>query len=276
MTGILITLEMDPMAHIKKANEDGDLLEQAIQTALQNLAEDKGGELAKIIHRILSANMERGRLQVFLERNEDNAPGDYVRVISECYAKLNAYVHQVQVEKTEEVWNPLFRKMQHWAYSWWLKHNFPPGVETFLIAQDCAAEAAAALVNAHFPFDTDFEAWAVVLVQYICLQKISQLNRLKSIPDYNLVELDEALTDKSGFADSNQENQDNIRDQLIEAIEHYINGLRKQVILMHYFDGLPFYEIAERLGRSRNAIYKAHFDALESLRKLLSQKVDIN
>lgn len=276
MTGIFIIPVAVLMALINKFNEGETLLEQAIQTALQNLSADMGAELATVIRRILTANIERGRLQVFLERSEDNTPGDYVRVISDYYIKLGAYVHQVQVEKAEEVWNPLFLKMQHWAYSWWLKHNFSYGEETFFIAKDCAAEAAATLVNAHFPFDTDFEAWAFVLVQHICLQKISQLNRSKSIPDYSLVELDEALTDKSTIPYVNQGRQENIRDQLFEAIEQSSNDLRKQVILMHYFEDLPFHEIADRLGRSRNVIYKAHFDALENLRKLLSQKEDIN
>ncbi len=50
---------------------------------------------------------------------------------------------------------------------------------------------------------------------------------------------------------------------------------RKQVVLLRYFESYTFQQIALKLDKSDNAIYKLHFDALNNLRKIWESSQDI-
>jgi RNA polymerase sigma factor (sigma-70 family) len=73
----------------------------------------------------------------------------------------------------------------------------------------------------------------------------------------------EALSNPSGTIQSDK------RLDLLDAIDQLSSEDRRTIILLYYFEGKDFDEIAEVLDRTKNALYKLHFDALENLRKIL-------
>lgn len=221
-------------------------------------------ELAVKLRPVLLANLDRGRVETFT--GDDLARvGEYVQRIREHYERLHNYLHAVQDERSGLVWEPLFAKLHTWAYNFLLRKNFYPGQETSDIAQARAADAAMRLIEAHFPYDTEFEPWAYTIVTMSCLHFFRDATRKSAIPSQNLVELDETLPDITAFLQDGDDHAD-----LPEAIAR-LSEARRQVINLYYFEGLPLPEIAEAMGKTPGAIHSLHFNALADLRKILGQ-----
>jgi RNA polymerase sigma factor (sigma-70 family) len=67
------------------------------------------------------------------------------------------------------------------------------------------------------------------------------------------------------------------RKQMVQdAVDQLPTEQKRLVIRMRYFQGYAFREIADHLGKTINAIYKSHFDALEDLEKILRKDFDLD
>ena len=225
-------------------------------------------ELANKLWPVLLANLDRERVENFAGADPART-GEYVQRVREYYEQLHNYLYAVQNERSRLVWEPLMDKLQTWAYNFLLRKNFYPGRETRDVAQECAAEAAIMILNAHFPYDTEFEPWAYTIVTMACLHFFRKETKKSRVPENQLVELDETLPDLSTFLQNG-----NATDDLLPAISQLVEA-RRQVIHLHYFAGFSLPEIAERMGKSPGAIYSLHFNALADLRKILSQNRNI-
>lgn len=126
--------------------------------------------------------------------------------------------------------------------------------------------ASEQLLTARFPYDTEVEAWACVLVQNVCR---GYLRRERKVPDT----LDDALIEHlSGLSQAEGEHRRKLQLELLDAIEQISSVDRRRIITLHYFQGLSLPEIARKMGRSMNATYKLHFDALAELGKIWGTK----
>ena len=67
-----------------------------------------------------------------------------------------------------------------------------------------------------------------------------------------------------------------LRLDLLADIDQLASEARKQIILLHYFEGYSLPQIASKLDKSDNAVYKLHFDALNNLRKIWDNSRDKN
>lgn len=222
-------------------------------------------KLAASIRSILHANLDRGRVETFVGADFSRVD-QYVKRVADQYTKLSPYIFATQKNMADDVWQPLFKKLQAWAYNFLLMKNFFPGSETQAIADECAANAAMHILNAHFPYDTEFEPWAYTIVTMSCLRFFRDGTKKSIIPPQNLVELDEQLP---ALDITNLIERDDQNDLLTVLSE--LSEARRQVIQLHYFEAMSLPEIAEVMKKSVGAIYCLHFNALEDLRKILGK-----
>jgi len=59
-----------------------------------------------------------------------------------------------------------------------------------------------------------------------------------------------------------------LRHDLQRAVEELPTEARREFIHLYYFKQYSFDEVADRMDKNKNALYKLHFDALENLREI--------
>jgi RNA polymerase sigma factor (sigma-70 family) len=251
-----------------RTNVESETLHYQLEQALERLAKIRGDELARQIRPILLTNLDRGRIQRFLEGNPDQVQA-YVSQVADCFSTLHTYLQRLQTERDPEVWQPLYERMQTWAYNFFLRKNFAADDHTREIAIECAAEAAIHLLNSHFPYDTDFNPWAHILVQNTCRKFIHNSLKKSIVPQEKQVELEDDLADLKDPPLEVQMLMTELGAELDSALAQ-LSEARRNVIRMLYFDGMELEEIAQKLGKSMGAVYSLHFNALGDLRKILS------
>lgn len=248
---------------------DEEAVAATLHQAIQIVAIQRGEDFAHSITPIILANLDRGRVQHFLDNAENRRPEEYVWRVVEFYEKWQPYLYQIQAERLTDLWLPLYDKLKWWAYNYLCRQKFPPSHnEKQEMAADCAAAAAAQLLNARFPYDTDFDPWAYVLLQTVTLKQLHRRyaeapDEMHQIDDWDAWEGVWPQLSTPGPEDSVE-----LRHTLLTAVDQLTSDARKQIILMRYFEQMTFPEIATALNRSSSAIHKLHFDALQNLRKI--------
>jgi RNA polymerase sigma factor (sigma-70 family) len=245
-----------------------------IERILKSLAEEKGEEIAGMIKPIILTNLERGRIHGFAE-GDLHRIGEYIQRVTYLYLNLQPYLHQLQFEKENELWGPLFEKMRSWAYYFLVRKSFTANKATQDIASECATEAAINMLRAYFPYDTDFDPWAHVIVQNTCRKYIHSRMKKSAIPEDSIVDVeDEVLELSDPPVDNRHGSGDEAEENLLKALEK-LSNLRRQVIELIYFEELSHKEAAQKMGKSLGAIYSLQFNALQDLRKILNKNGDI-
>lgn len=246
-----------------------DTLQRELEKAFESLAKQKDIDLAAKIRSILQANWDRKRVQKFVEGNPSSLD-EYVRRVVEKFGVLNTYIHQLQIERADDIWDPLLKNMQKWAYRFLVRQGYDANKTTWEHAKECADDAARSILIAYFPYDTDFEPWARVVVRNACLKFIRSAASDPPVLEESLEDLEDTLRIFSGSAFQDEDRRANEQSDLFAAIEK-LSGARRQVIEMKYFQDLSPIEIATKLGKSVRAIHSLQFRALEDLRKILTQ-----
>jgi RNA polymerase sigma factor (sigma-70 family) len=247
---------------------ESETLHHQLEQALERLAETRGDELARQVKPILLANLDRGRIQRFLDGNPDQIQA-YVWQVADSFSTLHAYLQKLQTKRDPEAWSPLYERMQTWAYNFFLRKNFAADDRTREIAIECANEAAMQLLNSHFPYDTDFDPWAHILVQNTSRKFIHNSLKKSIVPQEKQVDLEDDLADLNDPSLEAQMLMTELGVELDSALAQ-LSEARRDVIRMLYFDGMEMEEIAQKLGKSVGAVYSLHFNALGDLRKILS------
>ncbi|MCA9950133.1 MAG: sigma-70 family RNA polymerase sigma factor [Anaerolineales bacterium] len=249
--------------------------EPQIEQALMVVALQKGVRFSREIRPIILANLDKGRVQFFLDKSEDYQVEDYVWHVAVHYEQWQPYLHQLQVMGDAVAWDSLYIKLQKWAYNHLLRKNFPGSLETrFQDAVDCAGMAAGRLLNARFPYDTAFDPWAHTLLQFVIAKHINkeykklneQIVELDAFEGWTELFVDPKTLDAAQLFDYRQE--------LLAAIDQLTSEARKEVIWRHYFEGRSLKEIASIMDKSPGAVHKLHFDALKALRKIWNSSRD--
>ena len=245
-----------------------------IEEALRSLSEQKGDEIVRRIRPILYANLDRGRIQGFIDGEIDRVR-DYVWRVADGYVNLSPYITKLQVERATSVWEPLYNQMQIWAYKFFIRKGFSANTTTREIAAECAIEASINVLGAHFPYDTEFERWVHVIVQNACRRFIRKETKKSIVPQQSMISLEDILNTIEDPKFGNQEHQNALKGDLMEAISQLSNA-RRRVIELKYFDELSFEEIAGVMKKTVGAIHSLHFNALQDLRKILSRNRNNN
>lgn len=147
-------------------------------------------------------------------------------------------------------------------------------------AEDCAQEALIAVMN-HLPDfrgDSKFTTWAYKFAINIALMtsrherwKGVSLDQLSSGEDGSLAEW--MKQDKApGLAPDQSALQGEVGEIIREVIEHDLTDKQRQILVLVVFHEVPMDEVVQRLGTSRNAIYKTLHDARRKLKKGLQAR----
>jgi hypothetical protein len=149
-------------------NNDFAKLEAALMSALRDAGRFLEQETVEQIAAILRANLQKGRVQMFVESSK-MAPHDYVWLVMDKYKRLRPLLVNLQVDQSTEAITSLYEKMQLWAYNYLLQQGYPSdAVTTWTITLMCAQTAISLALSSSFPYDTDIEAWAIVFVRMSC------------------------------------------------------------------------------------------------------------
>jgi RNA polymerase sigma factor (sigma-70 family) len=246
-----------------------ETLAAALHEAIQLATGQKGDPLPHAITAIVMSNLARGRVQYFLDSSENHQPAEYIRRVVEMYEKWHPYLYQIQEERSPDLWLTLYDQLKRWAYHVLSRKNYAVSPEErWQKAEDCATAAAIQLLNARFPYDTDFDPWAYVLLQTVTLKELHRQYAETAVDHRSIDHGDEEAGQWSQLSEPGPDNTVELRQALLKAVGHLASDARKQIILMHYFEQMSFPEIATALNRSVSAIHKLHFDALQNLRKI--------
>lgn len=236
------------------------------QRALRQLARQKGEQLAGQIAPILFTNLRFERPQRYARRHHDKPPDDYFNRVVALYEQWSGYLYQLQQEKSDGAWLPLYQKLTTWAR---YDLNRVPYGSWVGQAEDMAQEAVAVLMTARFPYDTDFDAWARVILRNTraAAQKRSQFHRISWT---SWEDQAEAVT-ATGLMGKMEETI-TMHQDLLRAIETMGHDGRQRLILLRYFEGLSYAEMSQIMEKSLSALYKLHFEAIEELQDSLLRK----
>jgi RNA polymerase sigma factor (sigma-70 family) len=245
-------------------------LEEALEEGLKLEAASQGKQVAQALRLIIAANLRSGRVGYFLDEVEGREPAEYVSRVTGFYEALSLYLHQVQVEKLDEVWRPLFEKLQRWIYNFLLNNHFAAGPHTHQRAVEYATEAAVALLTAHFPYDTSFDAWAFILARNVTCKLLKQSKRNGRTTD-EAVPFDEEMIHFRYLRSEPDRKRWDLRRDLLDAVDALSSEVRREIILRHYFENLSLPEIAAELNQPIHTVYQEHFRSRKELRKILGQ-----
>jgi RNA polymerase sigma factor (sigma-70 family) len=227
-------------------------------------------EIGAKIGLIVMDNWADGRVEKFFESKTEETAHDYICRVVNYYQ--TCWMVVTKIESADfEAWKCLLEKLRKWAYVFLRNKGLPHHLDLIQIANDCANDAGGRLMNIRFPFDVHYDSWCCRVVHNVCYNYIRQHAEKIKYVDLNmdLSETDEWLR---GLSIPDATNGSEMRLDLLGDIEQLNSEDRKRFIMLYYFEGRSFAEIAEILERTHNALYKLHFDSLENLRKILGEK----
>jgi RNA polymerase sigma-70 factor (ECF subfamily) len=254
--------------------EKYNLLQNQIEEILASLADQEGEDFVCQVKPILMKNIERKRLDAFLDGDYDHLE-EYIQKVIGKYRTWHNYIYNLQVERDFTQWSMLSVKLTNIAYKYFRRKNFDNSFHTHEIAEECASKAAEVILFASFPYDTDLEAWIVQIVQNKCLKFMSEEMQKRKIPANMQLELDDELECVDDFPDPlSQLEEQEITSAIKEALAQ-LPAMRREALILKYFDGLSPKEISDKLGKSVDAVYLLQFNGLKELRKILSTNRNI-
>ena len=244
-----------------------------MERALKGVAQKHGVPFANCIRLIVQENSEKGRLDRFIEGNPPETVSNYVWLVVGGYLQWHEYIEQMQQEKSEDVWRPLSEKLEHWAYHFLLRKGFHPGIETQELAQEYTSEAAMAVLQAPFPYDTELDAWLQQIVIYACCNQIEAWRRQKALEK----KVAQALEDEKPLKNSKAGIEHHVSSEedkqvLYEAIQQLPNPKMRQVLWLRYYGEISSQEIAQVIGSSYRYVDKLHWQAKQLLGKKLTDQ----
>lgn len=253
--------------------EDIELI-AALEEALEGIVEEEPLMIATI-RAIVFNNLVICRVNNFLDNGTVSNPKEYVLRVADHYKEWHLYIRRLQVEQNHQLWIELLDTLEKWARGFLKRLNFPPGRDRDQAARDCAADAGSILANKRFPFDVHFDSWASTVLRYVCLRHVEMLwNKNKPQQNESTADIDHQMRSTIDPEVTDSFRQFERRFDLLNAIEQMASEARKQFILLYYFEQKSFDEIAIIMGKSKNTLYKLHYDSLDDLGKILGEKRD--
>lgn len=246
---------------------DQETINHGLHQALNQLAVSCGENFTAEVASIVWKNKESGRVEWYLKNNKTSQPGDYVQRVAYYYTELYSYLYSLQIVKEEIAWAILYPKLFGWAKS--ILSKYCQGYNNlYEITQDVTQKTFIAIVEATFPYDTDFNPWAYLVVRNIALGH-THFDTIYKEPDANSLESIDFKLHQLGSSVEEQV----IKENEIKALHEAITCLpykQRQFIELYYLELKSYQEIAEITGSKNNTLYKLHFDALKTLGKILS------
>jgi hypothetical protein len=160
----------DP-ANGRDNSNGGDEMDQArLENTFKQVADQRGAEVAAAVRLIIQRNLRSGRLHTVLAYLDNYTLEDYVWRVADRYQNPGPYLVGGPEQQQPYSWETLFPVLQRWAYNWYLDRGF-----TDPVARDRASagarQAALLIIGRSFPYDTEFDVWALTLLRQACAGK---------------------------------------------------------------------------------------------------------
>lgn len=252
-----------------QSHEDG--IDRRIKEEIERLKRENP-DIGDVIGSIVLINHSEGRVEKFLESGTTQTVEEYFQRVVRYYQECHELIKKLESNDPSS-WELFLQKLGKWAYNFLRKKGVPVEVGRYQIADDCAHEAGARLANIRFPYDVHYDSWACRVAHNVCLNYIRRHTEKLDVIDIDLTETADWL---EAFSIPSDTKRTDNRLDLLDAIDELNSEDRKKFIHLYYFEGEDFDEIAKILNRTKNALYKLHFDALENLRKILQERGDNN
>lgn len=256
----------------KHADEIGVALEQA----LAELATRHSPDFVNEIRPIVEASHRACRISRVLRHGDPDSVMEYLERVVTYYPDERERLKELLVDKTAEAWEALNTQARKIAWGY-LKRTLP-GRPTHTLKNDVeriVGETMISVLEENYHYDTGFDRWLTVVVINQARKEIDR----KIVPRNGEIEVDAYDNWLENLEQLRYETNPKIielRYDLEKAIKCIPSKLHRQVIELRYVHGLTPAEIADRLDRSANSIYKAHHLALKRLRELLLNNEEEN
>lgn len=248
-------------------------------------------DVAQRIAEIVAENLASGRAQRVVGAWEQGSTGAGESAPQLPCSLLAAYrerVTAIYLQEHERVaalaqgehaaWGVLFQQLAQRAYHMLLCTGVA-AEQAQLEACDFAQQACETIFRQRFPYDVPFDAWATLILKNHIRWRDARSQDLTD-RDPGVLSLDclgrgggegdlslhDLLADPSGASAFDCVE---VQERLLQAIGQLRSRAQQQVIIDTFFYELDDGEIAERLGKSRNAVQILRHRALKGLREIL-------
>lgn len=248
------------------ADQDGDIQRFLLLTLQETADKEHISVFFPALEAIVTKNKERGRFNWYLDQNPKHTVQTYVEKVVHQYMAQHDYIEALQIHKSIPAWTALQEKSRILAYKYLYRWGFS-GEESTLVADDVAQEACMEILFAHYPYDSNFDAWITVLVHNVC-RKHAQRMRAEGKMQADLSHANLEIKALSSQAHELELKLSAAKEDVMGAIQQ-LSQIQQDVILSHYMMGKSLAGIADESGVPANVIHKRHHDALKRLRKIL-------
>ena len=250
----------------------------------KRVARRKAGSSARLearVAQLVKQNVDGGRferLNAARARPRALTLTEYVDRVIEHVLREDARVQALE-QGDEGQWNRLrelfyrraCRKIQ----------PYRSGDEANTAAWDFAQQACLVVFEAPYPFDVAFEAWATTILNNLVLAHYTRspdaLNRLRPADSLDSPHPTEDGSD--GFLGDLLANPHSLvpfekienLETLLKAVNQLSSHAQRRVIIATFLEELDDAQIAEELGRGRQAIYNLRKRALGRLKQILGE-----
>jgi RNA polymerase sigma factor (sigma-70 family) len=227
---------------------------------------------------ILHKNLSNGRWQR-ATRGKDNLTDEDLRQYAQRVAKRYWIERETIIglsSSNPSLWRDLHDKLKQHALNTCTRYGVPLGRAKNL-ASDHAQEACEIILCNHYPCDVPFDAWAGRILINCVLQKLQRSTDLmdrETFVEPSIEDLWDARRSDQVLLNTAQPATEDLETYtlLLDAIERLPSEAQRQVILLEFFFDWEAEQIAEKLGRTPQAVYNLKYRALQKLREILDRK----
>lgn len=227
---------------------------------------------------ILHKNLSNGRWQR-ATCGKDHLTDEDLRQYAQRVAKRYWIEREMIIglaSNNDGLWQTLYRKLEQRAFYACMRYGVPrPRAENQ--APDHAQEACKIIFRSHYPCDVPFNAWAGRILINCVLQKLQRSTDLmdrETFVEPSVEDLWDSQRSDQAPLNAAQPMVDDLEmyTLLLDAIERLPSEAQRQVILLEFFFDWDAEQIAEKLGRTTQAVYNLKYRALQKLREILDLK----
>jgi len=235
------------------------------------------------IFRIVQANQNNGRFHRFATRRSPHNAltlAGYVDILLFHFGREYVRIDLLENGDAAE-WERLRNFLARRAYR--IVQRFRNGADVLAETLDFAHETCLVIFNECYPFDVSFDAWATTILKNLILTRYTRgtdiidrsgttesLDASHVSDDGAVSTLGELFADGQSLAPFEKIENQTI---LLDAIALLQSPAQRQVIQDTFLRELDDAQIAQRLGKSRQAVYNLRHRALVRLKRILTHQI---
>lgn len=245
---------------------DSQQLWEALSKALDTLETEYGSQIIGEVRPVVRTSHQKRRVHKVLERNPDWTALTYARHVTVTYLENRERLYRLRVLHDEATWQPLLIMLRTTAVRELIKHRSQPA-RIDELADGSLHDAYIRIVHIHYPYDTPFEGWAVVVLRNI-IRKNRQRYLAANGHTRNALYLEDLDIEQIAFDNGSAEEQALLR-QILEQALSQLNERQAAVIRYHYLESRPLDEVATLLDTTIQSVYALNKRAKNKLRLIL-------